>query len=159
MCYGIQRASSFAVLAFLVGSALPAGCSATGPPAPDESAARYHAAMQAVLERDEALGEVRNHASETAPVADAIRGYTASLERLDFSGTPEAFERAFRAHREAWEGTLPFFERYSDLRGELHDVFDAIQARDSTMERVVRPIWSTWGDVEAAVRQYAPPDE
>lgn len=122
----------------------------------------YRSAMQAVLEQDSEFGRVRNHAPESGTPAAAIRGYVANLDRIDFSGCPRAFTRAFRQHRDAWEATLPLLDQFDELRGELHEVFEVIRARDAetraALEQVEQPIWSTWGDVEAAVTQYATGD-
>lgn len=119
------------------------------------------AAMARVLEEDAQLGATRNHASETGPIAEAIRRYVAGLDALDVSDCPEAFVHALGRHRSAWEQSVAFFEQFPELRGELHDVFEMIRTRDEAssagLEAAEAGIWSTWAEVEAVVEKYAPP--
>ena len=122
---------------------------------PPEAAGIGAEAIEAVLARDAALGGARNHAPETGPIADAIRVYVEGLDAIDFSRCPPEFAAAFRRHREAWRASLPFFERFGDHRGEMHDVFEEIRATDDAtryeLEGVEKRIWDTWAEVEAAM--------
>jgi hypothetical protein len=115
-------------------------------------------AIYDVLAIDSELGIIRNSATETKPLAIAIREYVAALDSLDFSACPEDFTEAFRYHRNAWEESIPFFEEFADLRGEMHELFDQIRSRDvetrDALERAEVPIWDSWREVEAVAADY-----
>jgi hypothetical protein len=135
-------------------------------PVPGETERRGYAdAIDRVLERDRVIGAERNRAPEQAPLADAVRRYVAGIDAIDFGGCPPEFTEAFRRHRDAWEASIVFFERFDGLRGEMHDVFDEIRRGDddvrAELHRIEDRIWQTWDEVEAAARDYrvaAPPD-
>ena len=101
---------------------------------------------------------MRNHASESAPLAEAVRAYARSLGAIDFSGCPAEFTEAFERHREAWLTSVELFEQYGELRGELHVLFD--QIRESSpearrrLENHEKAIWGTWAEVEAAAARH-----
>ena len=127
-----------------------AACAPASRHAADEAAA-----MRRVLDDDTRLGGIRNHASETKPLADAIRDYVAALDALDFDGCPREFTDAFRRHRDAWEAAIEFFDRFRHLRGELHALFEQLRAHDARskerMEAIEAAVSGTWAEVEAAV--------
>ena len=129
------------------------GCR-TGPPEPAPDNTGTADSIARVLEADTRLGTIRNHAGETAPLHVGLEAYAQSLAELDFQGCPAEFIDAFSEHREAWLASVPFFERHSDLRGELHDVFELIRAYggedQAALEEHEQAIWSTWRKVEAA---------
>ena len=110
------------------------------------------ACMERVLKEDEAHGTERNHASETISLGKTITNYTQRLRGMDFGNCPEAFELAFYTHSQAWDSLVPIANRYPDLRGELHSIFDTLeQSQDSTeFKRLLALVWSTWENVEAA---------
>jgi hypothetical protein len=140
-------------------AALLAGCASSRPSPSDNGTS----AVARVLQQDDVLGTQRNHACETAPLAQAVRDYVRGLAALDFSGCPDDFVDAFTRHREAWEASIPFFEAYHDLRGEMHDLFEQIRDRDPStkaeLEELEAGIWGTWAEVEAAIERTsaAPP--
>lgn len=112
-------------------------------------------AVADVLTADEQLGKIRNHAPETGPIDIAAREYADALADLDYTNTPLAFQRAFAQHWTAWHDMAAYLEPHSELRGEMHDVFD--QLEDPTVnptaaefKRRLDKIWSTWAEVEAA---------
>lgn len=78
----------------------------------------------------------------------------AELDSIDFSECPIEFAKAFERHRDAWEGSIPFFERFGHLRGELHELFEQIRNIDEATEAALKAhenqIWGTWAEVEAA---------
>lgn len=111
------------------------------------------ACVARVLARDNELGKARNHAPETAPLAEAVARYVEGLDGLDFTGCPPAFAAAFSRHRDAWKESAPFFEDFAGLRGEMHDLFDEIRSRDEPGKRLRAledRIWGTWAEVEEA---------
>lgn len=118
----------------------------------------YAEAIQAVMAADHRLGTIRNHASEDAPIARAVEAYVAGLDALDLGQCPQDFVQALTLHRNAWHDAIGFFEQYSELRGELHDVFEAIRGQDDTsragLEAVEADIWGTWAEVEASMKKY-----
>lgn len=113
------------------------------------------AAIQAVIANDNELGAIRNAASETGPLADAVRDYVAGMDGIDFSKCPAEFTEAFQRHRDVWEQSLPFFEQHLELRGEMHDLFNKFKADPATMaqiDAIDRRIWDTWAMVERATQ-------
>jgi hypothetical protein len=92
----------------------------------------------------------------------SIREYVAAIDGLDFSSCPESFTEAFRRHRDAWNDSLPFFERFPEMRGEMHDLFDELRDDEGTqlqLEAIDKQIWDTWGEVEAAAEPHLPAQE
>lgn len=172
-CPGLRRVRraapalsvTLAALLSLAACSRPAGSPVTGRKgavsAP--SGAETLAAIERVLAAYEVLARVRNHASETAPVADAVRDYVAGLESLDFSATPAAFEAAFARHRAAWEAAIPVLEPHAELRGEMHAVLEEIRRRDDArilLEEAEARIWGSWAEVERVARTHgALPEE
>lgn len=118
-------------------------------------------AMEAVFAADSAMGARRNHAPETDSLAAAVETYVRDLETLDFSVCPPEFARAFAGHREAWRQSLPFWRRFPDLRGEMHDLIEEIRRQEpeqeAELDSVLKQIWDTWGEVEAAAQAYGVP--
>ena len=136
-----------AVLAIAV---ILAACTETSvrvSPAPD-----YAEAIRAVIEQDHQLGTARNNASNNAPIARAVAKYVAGLDALDLHRCPADFVVALKRHRDAWHDSIEFFDQYAELRGELHDVFDAIRAKGETHRTMLAAIeadlWGTWEEVE-----------
>ena len=77
------------------------------------------------------------------------------LSQLDYNACPEAFTTAFEKHIKAWIATIPVLDKYPDLRGEMHDVFDIIEAGEhqDTFKALVKAIWDSWAEVEEAMKQ------
>lgn len=108
--------------------------------------------VDVILKKDSELGEIRNHACEKISLSKTIDEYVSSLEKLDYSTCPESFTNAFKNHRSAWIDTKQITNRYPELRGEMHDLFDEInKTSDSTeFKKLVKGIWDTWAEVEKA---------
>jgi hypothetical protein len=130
----------------VIASLLIASCAAPGP-APAAAVAR-------ALELDARAGDVRNHASQSGSMGDAVRAYVAALDAIDLSGAPADFADALRAHRDAWAATLPWMDTICDERGEMHAVLERVRANDparaATLEPLMDRVWATWSRVEAA---------
>lgn len=148
------QSSTFAILAAILSLA---GTAAVGNA--ENEASSYAAAIRAVIEQDSRLGKLRNHFSEDAPVARAVEEYVAGLDALDLEHCPPDFVRALHRHRDAWHGSIAFFEEFPNLRGEIHDVFEMIRARDHSsrarLEAVEAEILSTWVAVQNSMSQYS----
>ncbi len=139
---------------------LPLALAACGAPAqslprePIPAREAAQAAIERVLARDAAAGKIRDHASETASLEDAVRGYVAALDGLDLTGTPPEFQRALRGHRDAWEGTLPWMSSLPSERGEMHALLRRVEAERPDLAAKGKPlmdrVWSTWAEVERA---------
>ena len=110
--------------------------------------------IESILEEDNRLGEVRNHACEHMSLEQTIEEYTKALEQLDYSNCPEGFTTAFNSHIQAWKSMIPTVESYSDLRGEMHDLFDQIEATagSENFSSALAEVWETWGAVETALK-------
>ena len=111
-----------------------------------------------MISADERLGRTRNQSTHDGSLADAVRGYVKSLDRVDFGGCPADFVVAFQAHRDAWESSISFLAEFDELRGEMHDLFEVIRKTDLEtglrLERLESAIWSTWADVEEVAEKY-----
>lgn len=114
------------------------------------------AAIARVLEADAAAASIRDHASESVPLADAVLGYVVALDGLDLSGTPAEFRAALREHRDAWAATIPWMRSVAAERGEMHEVLGRVRLRDpdryAALEPLLAAVFSTWGRVERAAR-------
>lgn len=106
--------------------------------------------IESVLARDNELGKARNHDCETMTLPNTIEKYTIGMRALNFEGCPEAFSVAFKDHISAWDHMGEFTKRYSELRGEMHILFDSIEKTkdSSTFKPLLKAIWDTWADVE-----------
>ena len=108
--------------------------------------------VERVLTADEELSQVRNHTSENGSLSDAIKSYIDALSKLNFKGCPDEFTAAFEKHRLAWSATLPIIEKHSDLRGEMHTLFDKIESGDDgdKFKPLKQAIFDTWAEIESA---------
>lgn len=106
--------------------------------------------IRRMLKEDDSLGSIRNEAGRKMPVSKSIKQYTEALEALSFKRCPPGFTEAFKEHKKAWEEMLPVTDKYSGLRGELHEIFDSIAVSKDSAEFKTRldKIWSTWELVE-----------
>ena len=106
-----------------------------------------------ILAEDSKLGKIRNYACERQSLSLTIHEYVQGLEALDFEACPAAFVTAFARHRRAWEAMIPVTDKHSELRGEMHDLFDqiALSADSTEYKTKLKAIWDTWAEVEAAV--------
>lgn len=115
-------------------------------------------AIEEVIQADAELGKIRNHAPEVMPIHLAIENYASSLRDLDFSNCPADFETAFVMHIEAWESSVDYFMEFTELRGEMHQLFEEIRAMNivnkNRLEAVEKPIWDTWADVETSLHRH-----
>jgi len=120
--------------------------------------ADYVTAIHDMLALDGELAVDRNHDSESVTIAEAIRRYVAGIDSADFSACPIDFREAFLWHRNVWEESIPFFERFPDLRGEMHLLFDEIRGRGAEtqveLERIEASIWDSWLEVESVAADY-----
>ena len=128
-------------------SAMSFGCAAD----PGESPA---AVIERALTIDAQASHLRNHACETAPIADAVRGYVAALDAINLDGAPQDFVAALQSHRDAWLATLPWMDAVAADRGEMHQLLDRIKARDqaraAALEPLMKQVFATWTAVDAA---------
>jgi hypothetical protein len=127
--------------------------SLTGPAGTEAPSAE---AIRIIMAADEKLGDIRNHACEDTTLAETVRRYVAGLAALDFSRCPEDFTAAFRAHRDAWEATISFFDQFGELRGEMHELLETIEQGEKApaLQSYIRPVWDTWGKVDSIARKY-----
>lgn len=108
--------------------------------------------VEYVIANDDSLGGIRNHACEKISLSETIDDYVYSLDNLSFSNCPSAFTVAFEEHKNAWINITEVTDKYPDLRGEMHDVFDiiAIGPDSSEFNFYLAEIWATWEQVELA---------
>lgn len=120
---------------------------------PDKSSTQV-VAMKRVFEADRVLAKVRDHFSETGSLDKAVSIYVMGLDNLDFNECPKSFHEAFVKHRDAWQKSVPFLSQHSELRGEMHELFDKIREMDeevsSKLNGHFKSIMDTWTDVEKA---------
>lgn len=110
--------------------------------------------MAEAIALDDSLGRVRNHACETVPLSETIRQYAAAIEKIDFSGCPEAFSAGFKKHAAAWLALLPVTDQYPGLRGEMHALFKQLESgrHAEQFKPLVKAVWDTWGEIEGAMK-------
>ena len=121
-----------------------------------ESAANVEkSCMEKIIEEDNTLGTTRNHACEKTTLAETIVNYANALEQLDYGDCPKAFSQAFARHIQAWRDMIPLVEKYPDMRGEMHDLFDEIEkGKDAeTFKPLLKAIWDTWAEIEDAMKR------
>lgn len=108
------------------------------------------ACIERILALDDSLGSIRNEATKKLPISQSIKQYAAALKDLDFESCPPTFTEAFKNHRKAWEEMLTVTDKYPEMRGELHQVFEHIGVSEDSVEFKTRldRIWSTWEVVE-----------
>ncbi len=80
-------------------------------------------AIRRVLDLDMKLGADRDIYCQQHSLAEAVKKYVLEIRAVDFSGCSDEFSAAFIRHTAAWENSIPFFERFPDLRGEMHELF------------------------------------
>ena len=105
-----------------------------------------------VLMMDDSIGAVRNHACETMTLETTIENYVAGMGTANLTDCPAVFREAFKNHRVAWKNMIPLVAKYPDMRGEMHDLFDVIAEGEDAeeFEVLLKAIWDTWDEVEAA---------
>ena len=106
-----------------------------------------------VIDTDKSLGAIRNHACEKKSLSETIDDYVHSLDNLSFSNCPPIFIKAFEEHKEAWVNVTEMTDQYPDLRGEMHDIFEIIEAGpdSAAFKYLEAEIWATWEQVELAI--------
>ncbi|WP_109098302.1 hypothetical protein [Aquimarina sp. AU58] len=111
--------------------------------------------VKKIFEKDSIYGDIRNHASEKAPLSEAIHDYTKNVKSLDYSDCPKEFESAFHKHMDAWLDFRKVSDKYPLLRGELHDIFATIEKSEDSTEFKSRlnQILETWKIVEEISNQ------
>lgn len=108
--------------------------------------------IEAILKKDDSLGKLRNHACKTISLDKTITQYVEAIDNLNFEGCPEDFKNGFQSHIKAWSKMSEFTESYSDLRGEMHVLFNTIEKeKDSAaFKPLLKAIWDTWAEIETA---------
>ena len=109
--------------------------------------------IKSIIAIDDSLGSLRNNQCKEISLSETIKNYTASLTSLDYSQCPQSFSNAFKSHIDAWNNVTEITDNYSELRGEMHDLFDQIKITpDSTkFNSLVAKIWSTWAEIEKEI--------
>ena len=120
-----------------------------------ETALNSRQCIDQIIAQDDSLGKVRNHACERISLAQTIREYTDAMGQFDYQNCPADFTIAFKKHREAWVALIPIVEKYPDMRGEMHTLFEILEngAHAAAFKLLVKAVWDTWGEVEEAMQQ------
>lgn len=131
------------------------GCASTGEP---DATLSQREAIAHVIAVDEAAGAARNQGTLTQAAASVVRAYADALREIDLEQTPPDFRAAWIAHIEAWEAMLPYLQQHDALRGEMHELFDRLLSESNPsaadFKRLHDEVWSTWADVEQAMREH-----
>lgn len=111
--------------------------------------------IKKVMEADNHLGRIRNHACEKISLSATIKDYVAGMEKIDFQDCPASFSTAFKRHQQAWSDMLVVTDHYPDLRGEMHDLFDILEKEKDAdqFKALLKQIWDTWAEVETAMKE------
>lgn len=104
---------------------------------------------------DASLGKIRNHDCETISLSQTILKYTQGVKKINYSNCPKEFVDAFENHRQAWIKMLSVTDKYPDLKGEIHDLFNILEKGNDkeTFKPLLKSIWDTWGEVENAMKE------
>ena|SRR5687768_6609820 len=106
--------------------------------------------MDNAIRQDSILASVRNESTRHKSLSQTINEYITGLDSIALSSCPVKFAKALKKHIKAWKSLLPITDTYTDLRGEMHVLFDQIKrsADSSIFNEKEKQIWSTWGEVE-----------
>jgi len=106
--------------------------------------------MDNVIKQDSILAIVRNEATRSKSLSQTINEYTSGLDTVNLSSCPLEFTKAIKKHIKAWRALLTVTNKYADLRGEMHVLFEQIKrsADSSIFNEKEKLIWSTWEEVE-----------
>lgn len=106
------------------------------------------------MSTDDSLGKIRNHACETVSLSKSIQQYVQALRKADYGICLPSFQEAVNKHLDAWQGILKITDRYPDLRGEMHALFDQLEkTKDSAaFKPLLDKIWDTWAGVEEYIK-------
>ncbi|MFC7356895.1 hypothetical protein ACFQO1_04280 [Jejudonia soesokkakensis] len=112
--------------------------------------------INTIINTDATLGKIRNEAPRLLSLSEAIDNYIFGIEAMDFKNCPGAFEAAFLDHKEAWAAIKEVTDKYPQLRGEMHDLFDQLEKTENgeRFKELLADIWSTWEKVERAMSQF-----
>ncbi len=109
-------------------------------------------AIAQVLAMDSVLSRQRDQLPEKHSLATAVSVYVHGLDSIDFSECPTEFASAFKQHRDAWNDSIPFFEKHDGLHGEMQEVMGKIRQMDQTvvseLDRYLVHIMDSWTEVE-----------
>lgn len=103
-----------------------------------------------ILKQDDSLGKLRNESCKQISLSQSIVNYSNEINKLDYDNCPKLFHSAFKAHQTTWNEITTVTNKYPNLRGEMHGLFDQIKiGRDSTQFKILlKNIWDTWAIVE-----------
>ncbi len=109
-----------------------------------------------IIALDDSLGKIRNHACKIVSLSESITQYHMGIKENDLNDCPEEFKKAFFNHQLAWKDIKIITDKYPDLRGEMHTLFDSIEkGKDSTeFKKYLSNIWATWTIIESAVNTH-----
>jgi len=110
--------------------------------------------IQSIIQQDEVLGGIRNHACEDTTLSSTILAYVEGMEALNFENCPKAFTEAFQKHIDAWRDMITVMDKYPGLRGEMHDLFKQLEEGEDAeaFKTKLDAVWDTWSGVEAAMK-------
>ncbi len=122
--------------------------------APKATNVRKKTCMDLVIQKDDALGKIRNHACEKMSLSAAINNYVNGLSQLNYDNCPRAFKTAFEKHAQSWVDITKVTDKYPELRGEMHVLFAALESGKDSLAFIPlqKNIWDTWGEIEAVLK-------
>lgn len=147
----LETVTLFALFALAL---LTTACRSAGHPAVAKTANSPQDCIQRVIALDDSMGRVRNHACETISLAQTVQNYADGMKQADFRNCPPAFADAFERHRQAWINLIPVMEKYPDMRGEMHILFNHLEiGKDAaSFNPLLKAVWDTWAEVETAMK-------
>lgn len=116
----------------------------------DKNKAKEKDCVQHIISLDDSLGKVRNRNSKKISLSETILEYAYGINEEDFKNCSPQFTAAFNHHKESWLHMKSITDKYPELRGEMHELFDQIkEGKDSSAFKIrLEAIWNTWADVE-----------
>ena len=94
-----------------------------------QPAVRLSAVEQVLIVHSD-LAKQRDLGSKNASLESAISQYTNRSSEFDLKDCPKDFRTAIQNHIQVWKDSQSYFSQYSDLRGELHDLFAEIKSQN-----------------------------
>ncbi|MEL6810979.1 MAG: hypothetical protein AAFP76_06560 [Bacteroidota bacterium] len=108
--------------------------------------------IEQIFDQDSMYGASRNIRCMELSLSQTITQYVSEIRSMNFEACPKSFDDAFESHALAWLDIRSVTDKYPELRGEMHDLFDLIEKTEDSLifKKKLKSIWDTWAEVEKA---------
>lgn len=110
--------------------------------------------MDRVIAIDDSIGKIRNKECRTLSLSQTITNYTEKMKQINMEGCPKEFSKSFDQHITSWNNLLQVTDKYPQLRGEMHDLFQKLEkSQDSAVfKKLKNDVWDTWDLIEVTTK-------